>query len=169
MFSKLFGRKPKPVPANAALGPSGYKTYTAAEFEAHFTVTPEQSEQIAKDYATLIRFNEEDELTRIVFDAGRDLHQLSQALITRYDLNKKQVAGLPLFFANVAGARKEQNRHQGLGIRKCTWLATDDQHAELAGKEYDPSIGIKTPEGYLLPGVTLGCKCVARAVIPGLE
>lgn len=166
MFLKLFGRKQKSDPA--VLVPSGYWLYAAADLKEHFNITPEQADLLANDYATLLRFNEKDEFTCLVLDAGRDLHKLSQALMTRYAMNKKQAAGVPAFLANVAGAWQNQRRLRDLGISKCIWMAPVD-HSDLDGQPYDPAVGLKTAEGYLLPGVTLGCKCTSRSVIPGLE
>lgn len=164
MFSKLFGRR---SPAKA---PSGYATYDRKTFEAGFGVTPEQSALIADDYSALRQFDATNEFSALVLNAGRDLHSLSQALTARYGLEKKQAAALSLFFTNVATARNEQLRRQSLGISQCIWLtSTCVAHAALSGQKFDSAVGIATDDGYLLPGVAIGCTCTSKPIIPGIN
>ncbi|HUX90137.1 MAG TPA: hypothetical protein VMV48_05550 [Gallionellaceae bacterium] len=172
MFSKIF-RKEK-----AVVAPSGYPSYTAKDFEERLKVLPEQSLQMAKDYLSLVQFDETNEFGRLVLSAGRDLHSLAQAVTARYKLEKKQAAAVSHFFANVATTRKEQARKRDLGIAKSIWVATtcglrkgdpNASHALLSGQQFDADLGILTEEGYLLPGVAIGCTCIAKSIIPGLD
>lgn len=172
MFSRLF-RKEK-----AMVVPSGYPSYTAKDFEERLKVLPEQSLQIAKDYLTLVQFDATSEFSRLVFSCGRDLHSLVQTVTARYQLEKKQAAGVSRFFANIATARQEQVRKRGLGISKCIWMAStcglkdgdpNASHALLSGQQFDAEQGLRTEEGYLLPGVTIDCTCMAKSIIPGLH
>ena len=172
VFSKIF-RKEK-----AVVVPSGYPSYTAKDFEERLKVLPEQSLQMAKDYLSLVQFDETNEFGRLVFSAGRDLHSIAQEVAARYKLEKKQAAVVSLFFANVATTRKEQARKRDLGITKCVWVATtcglrngdqNTSHALLSGKQFDADRGLHTEEGYLLPGVSIGCTCIAKSIIPGLD
>jgi hypothetical protein len=172
VFLKIF-RKQK---AEVVL--SGYPSYTAKDFEERLKVLPEQSLQIAKDYLSLVKSDVTNEFGRLVFDAGRDLNSLAQAVTARYKLEKKQAAAVSLFFANVATVRNEQSRKRSLGISKCIWVTTTcglrkgDQnasHALLSGQQFDPVLGLYTEDGYLLPGVAIGCTCIAKSIIPGLD
>jgi hypothetical protein len=172
VFSKFF-RKEK-----AMAVPSGYPSYTAKDLEERLNVLPEQSLQMVKDYLSLVQFDETSEFGRLVFGAGRDLHSLAQAVTARYKLEKKQAAAISRFFANVATTRKEQARKRDLGISKCIWVATtcglrkgssNASHALLSGQQFDADLGLRTKEGYLLPGVAIDCTCIAKSIIPGLE
>jgi hypothetical protein len=172
MFSRIF-RKQK-----AEVIPKGYPSYTAKDFEERLKVLPEQSLQIAKDYMSLVQFDETNEFGRLVFGAGRDLNSLAQAVTARYKLEKKQAAAVSRFFANIATVRSEQSRKRDFGISRCIWVATtcglrkDDHntlHALLSGQQFDPELGLRTEEGYLLPGVAIDCTCIAKSIIPGLD
>ncbi|MHB1016080.1 MAG: hypothetical protein ACYC2W_12490 [Desulfurivibrionaceae bacterium] len=134
--------------------------------------------QIAKDYLSLVQFDEASEFGRLVFSAGRDLYSLAQAVTARYKLEKKQAAAVSRFFANVATTRSEQSRKRDLGISKCIWVATTcgsrkgDQnasHALLSGQQFDSELGLHTEDGYLLPGVAIDCTCIAKSIIPGFD
>jgi hypothetical protein len=172
VFLKIF-RKQK-----AEVVPSGYPSYTAKDFEERLKVLPEQSLQIAKDYLSLVQFDETSEFGRLVFSAGRDLHSLAQTVTARYKLEKKQAAAVSRFFANIATARDGQSRNRGLGISKCIWVVTtcgmrkgnqNASHALLSGQQFDPELGLRTEDGYLLPGVAIDCTCIAKSIIPGLD
>jgi hypothetical protein len=172
VFLKIF-RKEKVL-----VVPNGYPSYTAKDFEERLKVVPEQSVQMAKDYLSLVQFDETNEFGRLVFGSGRDLHSLAQAVAARYKLEKKQAAAVSRFFANIATTRKEQVRKRDLGISKCIWMATtcglrkndpNASHALLSGQQFDADLGLRTEEGYLLPGVSIDCTCIAKSIIPGLE
>lgn len=172
MFLKIF-RKEK-----AMAVPSGYPSYTAKDFEERLKVLPEQSVQMTKDYLSLVQFNETSEFSRLVFGSDRDLHSIAQAVTARYKLEKKQTAAVSLFFANVASTRKKQSRMRDLGISECIWVATtcglrkgdpNASHALLSGQKFNADLGLRTEEGYLLPGVAIECTCIAKSIIPGIE
>ena len=172
MFLKIF-RKEKVESI-----PSGYPSYAAKIFEERLKLTQEQSVQIAKDYLSLLQFDKGNDFVGLVLNVERDLYSLTQAIIARYGLDKKQAAAASLFFANVATARKDQLRKRDLGISSCIWMAStcglkkgdpNASHRLLSGQHFDPQVGIRTEEGYLLPGVAIGCTCIAKSVIPGLE
>lgn len=165
-------------PSKIETVPSGYPAYSAKDFEERFEVTPEQSSQIAKDYLSLVQFDEEGEFGKSVFKAGRDLHSLAQAVMARYKLEKKPAAAVSLFFANVSTARNAQVRKQELGISKCVWVAStcglrkedrNASHALLSGQQFDPATGLRTDDGYLLPGVVIDCTCIGKSIIPGFD
>lgn len=172
MFLKFF-RKEKIL-----LVSNGYPSYTAKEFEERLKVLPEQSVQMVKDYLSLVQLDNNNEFCRLVFSAGRDLHLLAMAVTARYKLEKKQAAAITHFFANIATTRKEQARKHDLGISKCIWVTTtcglkkgdpNASHALLSGQLFDVNQGIRTEEGYLLPGVAIGCTCTAKSIIPSLD
>lgn len=158
--------------------PNGYPSYTAKDFEERLKVSPEQSVQMAKDYLSLLQFDETSEFGTLVFGAGRDLHSLAKAVSARYKLEKSQSAAVSRFFANIATTRKEQVRKQDLGISKCIWIATtcglrkndpNASHAKFSGQQFESNLGLLTKEGYLLPGVAIDCTCIAKSIIPGLD
>lgn len=164
-------------PSKIETVPSGYPAYSEKDFEERLKVTPEQSSQIARDYLSLVQFDEESEFAKLVSKAGRDLHSLAQTVMARYKLEKKSAASVSRFFANVSTARNEQVRRQELGISKCIWVAStcglrkgdrNASHALLSGQQFDPATGLRTEDGYLLPGVAIDCTCVAKSIIPGL-
>jgi len=158
--------------------PSGYPAYSANDFEMRFKVTPEQSLQLAKDYLSLVQFDEESDFGNLVFAAGRDLHSLAQAVLERYKLKKRQAATVSRFFANISTARNGQVRNRELGISKCIWVVStcglregdcNASHVLLAGQQFDPATGLRTEDGYLLPGVAIDCTCTGKPIIRGFD
>ena len=172
MFFKIFRKEKVPVV------PNGYPSYSAKDFEEILKVFPEQSLQIANDYLSLVQFDQTSEFGRLVSGSGRDLHSLTQAVAARYKLEKKQAVTVSRFFANIATTREEQTRKEDLGISKCIWMTTtcgfrkdgpNTSHALFSGQQFDADLGLRTEEGYLLPGVAIDCTCIGKSIIPGLE
>ncbi|MBS0368916.1 MAG: hypothetical protein JSS57_06935 [Proteobacteria bacterium] len=158
--------------------PNGYPSYTAKDFEERLKVSPEQSVQIAKDYFSLLQFDEKSEFGILVYECGRDLHSLAKEVTARYKLEKSQAAAVSRYFVNIAAARKEQVRKQDLGISKCIWTATtcglrknnpNASHARFSGQRFESNLGLLTEAGYLLPGVAIDCTCIAKSIIHGFD
>jgi hypothetical protein len=155
--------------------PSGYPAYTAEDFARHFGVSAVISRQLAMDYIELLRFDKRGTFSSIVFSSGRNLHLMSQALGTRYEVDKPTAAGISRFLANIATAYDGQAKLRDLGVKKCTWVVStcggapadpNKVHMELAGQHYDPAVGLETAGSYLLPGTAIGCTCISRPNLP---
>lgn len=141
-------------------------------------VTPEQAARLADGYLELIQFDRRSEAGTMVFGAGRDLGSLSKAIEARYGVGRRTAQDICRFFANVATVRANQLRQQQLGIVSAKWTATTcglkkgsphAGHRALSGRKFDLSTGLLVDGRYLLPGSAIGCTCIARAIIPGLE
>lgn len=126
----------------------------------------------------LLEFDTKTDIGTKVFQAGRDLFDLTSFLAHRYDMNRKLAGCVAMFFASIATTRSDQIRQRETGIRTAKWLwATcglkpndpNGFHAELNCREYDPQTGIAINGGYLLPSVSIGCSCVGRVIVPGFS
>lgn len=62
--------------------------------------------QIAKDYFSLLQFDETSEFSTLVYGSSRDLHSLAKEVTARYKLEKGQAAAVSRYFVNIAAARK---------------------------------------------------------------
>ena len=156
--------------------PSGYIFYGSADFQARFSLPSERAQVLASDYLSILGVQDANEFSALVVEAKRDLQSIAVAAELRYGLKPPTVGRLALFLANLASARSQQRRQLDLGITKCIWLvsscgrASGDPnagHLLFSGQEFDPSIGMRTEGQYILPGVSVGCTCVSKSVIPG--
>lgn len=106
---------------------------------------------------------------------GRDLGQLRDDLIERYDITKKRAALISRTENNKATATMERARRLELGITKAKWLHSGGgvhprpSHVKASGKIYDVAQGCLIDGEYVQPGELINCRCVSRAVIPGFD
>jgi hypothetical protein len=168
MFLKLFSKKKRV--------PDGYIEYSKEDFESYFGISEDIALQVEKDYISLVN-QSNNKFTELVNKSGRDLHSISNELVKRYESNKSTAGKIALFYANVSSSIGNQSKRSNLGITQCKWLGSacsvkskdnSISHQSLDGKNYDCQKGILTPDGYILPGVALGCLCSCRVILPGL-
>ncbi|MDN0082401.1 hypothetical protein QU487_06490 [Crenobacter sp. SG2305] len=172
MLSWLFGRK------RSLSVPQGFLSYGPSDFERFLKVSPEESARIANDYLRLVQFDVNDSFTAEVIDSGRNLHRLSMMLQERYSIGKGPSGSLALYLSNVASMHIQLARYRELGVTRCTWLASacglkkndpNAAHLLMSGQSFDPGVGLLVEGAYFLPGVAIGCTCIAKAEIPGFE
>jgi uncharacterized protein with gpF-like domain len=107
--------------------------------------------------------------------AGRDLGYLSKELQDRYGITKRRAALIARDQNNKATAVITRVRQQELGVTECVWLHSHGgkhprpSHVAADNKKYDVSKGMFLDGKWTWPGVEVNCRCVARAVIPGLS
>lgn len=109
---------------------------------------------------------------------GYDLHQISGDLIDEFGVTKKRAALISRDQANKANAVMTRARQVELGIRECIWVhsgagktrrrshvqaSRDKVRYNIFEGWYDPD-----EDKFILPGVLIGCRCVARPVVPGI-
>ena len=172
MLPKFLGR------GKSIAVPSGYVPYSANEFLERFGIASEAAQILAADYQSILGIKEPNDFSGLVFSAKRDLHRISVAIESRYDLDRSTAARVAGFVANVGMAHAQQRRQVELGIIQCRWLVStcgttlgdpNVLHAELLGKLYDPSRGLSMGGKYLLPGVAIGCTCIGKPILPGFS
>jgi uncharacterized protein with gpF-like domain len=119
---------------------------------------------------------------------GGDLHTISLALLAMpdVDLSKARVGAICRYIDRRASALMDRNRQLAIGITEATWLysgspchsyrgsadedeAQDAAHKAANGKRFKLSDGMKINGRFVLPGQDAGCKCVSKAIIPGLD
>jgi len=121
--------------------------------------------------------------------AGRDLHVLYTALMNIEGMSKDRAADIARSLNNKASAIIDRERQASLGITHATWMYAstscmvnpfassptasevqqDSAHREANGKRYEIKRGLFVDGKWTWPGFEDGCKCVSRAIIPGLE
>lgn len=110
--------------------------------------------------------------------AGRDLGPLTDALEQRYGITRRRAARIALDQNNKASASLTRARYLDAGITQAIWVhsaggKTPRPSHVKAGRErtvYDVKTGWFDPDerAFILPGQLISCRCVARAILPGL-
>lgn len=110
---------------------------------------------------------------------GRDLASLSDELEHQYGVTRRRAKFIALDQSNKATANIVRVRQVDLGITTAVWLhsgggktkrpshvkaSRDRQEYDVREGWLDPDVGEK-----ILPGQLPGCRCVARAVVPGFS
>lgn len=149
--------------------PIGFVAYTAADFKEYFGVSDEVAAQIALDYSDLLAFDKTSGFGAKLRAAPRDSNLAHELYRDRYAAPAHIVSGVRMFFMLVAIAREEQLRAQHLKIKKSEWMdshaVVPPCHPGMDGKQFNPLKGARFKSQYVLPGVTLGCKCTSRPII----
>jgi SPP1 gp7 family putative phage head morphogenesis protein len=109
--------------------------------------------------------------------AGRDLKTLSQDLQRNFGVTRKRAALIARDQSNKANASLTRARYMELKIKRAIWVHSmagkepRPTHVRNNGKEYDVVRGWYDPaeKKYIHPGELINCRCVSRAIIPGLE
>lgn len=146
---------------------------TAAMNDAYQAVIGEQVGLI-KSIASR-HLSEVEGLVMRSVQTGRDLGQLQQDLLERYDITKKRAALIARDQNNKATAVMEKARRTSIGITQAMWMHSAGgkeprkSHVAANGKIYDVAQGCLIDGKYIMPGEEINCRCVSRAVIPGFE
>jgi hypothetical protein len=148
--------------------PTGFVPYSVDDFQKHFGVSPAVGQQIANDYADLLGFEKKRGFGAEVRANPRDGALVGRLCSERYDASGNITKSIALYFMFVAIAREHQVKARDLKITKAKWT---DSHATVPpchpgfdGRAFNPQKGIRIKGRYVLPGVTLGCKCNSRAI-----
>ncbi len=111
---------------------------------------------------------------------GRNLGELTDELVKRYDITKRRAAFIARDQGNKATATINKVRQQELGITQARWrhsgagkhprpshvAASRDDGGK--GRLYDVSKGCEIDGKLIWPGTEPGCRCTGQSVIPGL-
>lgn len=108
--------------------------------------------------------------------AGRDLASLAGELQHTYGVTRRRAAFISRDQSNKATASITRVRQQELGITQAIWLHSAGgkvprrTHVEQSGKPYVISEGWYDPDEKkrIWPGELINCRCVARAIVPGI-
>jgi uncharacterized protein with gpF-like domain len=110
---------------------------------------------------------------------GHDMGTLSKELHEKYGMNYRRAALVARDQNNKAKAVIEAVRRKELGIKEAIWMhsgggVTPRPSHVKAGKDktrFDISKGWYDPDikKWIWPGTEINCRCVSKAVIPGLD
>lgn len=158
--------------------------------DAGFSVPFQQTEQMRDAFSSVIGENValiksipqkyltdvEGAVMRSV-QAGRDLQQLQNDLLERYDITKRRAAFIARDQNNKATAVMTKARRLSIGINQAEWVHSGGGHKPRhshvkAGQDklrYDITKGALIDGEYIMPGELPNCRCVSRAIIPGFD
>jgi uncharacterized protein with gpF-like domain len=110
---------------------------------------------------------------------GGDLATLRKELVDRYALSKKRANLIARHQNSLATSQFTRARQTELGIKKAIWMHSHAgavprrTHLDNDGKPFDVAKGWFDPDKRvrkrIWPGELINCRCVSKAVIPGLE
>lgn len=106
---------------------------------------------------------------------GRDIGQLRDDLLERYDITKKRAALIARDQNNKATAVIDRTRKKSLGITQSKWKHSGGgkeprkSHEDANGDVYDTEKGCLIDGEYIMPGELINCRCVSQSVIPGWD
>ncbi|MHB1023827.1 MAG: hypothetical protein ACYC46_05690 [Acidobacteriaceae bacterium] len=121
--------------------------------------------------------------------APRNLHLLSAELMKIDGMTQGRAVEIARSLSNKTMAIMNRERQASLGITHAIWMypnapcmrepfsscpttadvQQDSAHRTANGKRYEISKGLFVDGKWTWPGVEEGCKCAARAILPGLE
>ncbi len=141
---------------------------TQASVASNVTLIKSIPAQYHKDIETMVMRS---------VQAGRDLGSLSAELQQTYGVTKRRAAIIARSQNNLATAAVTKARQQEVGITTAIWLHSSGgrqprrTHVANSGKPYEIAKGWYDPDEkkFILPGELINCRCVSKAVIPGLE
>lgn len=108
---------------------------------------------------------------------GRDMHVIAKGLEEQLGVTQRRAATIARDQTNKASAAILRVRQQEIGITQAVWLHSSagrkprPAHVAMDGKVYDVARGMwdRDEKEWVWPGQLINCRCVSRAVIPGLE
>ncbi len=106
---------------------------------------------------------------------GRDLEFLSKELEARYGVTRRRAALIARDQSNKATAVMTRVRQQEIGITEAIWLHSHGgkhprpEHVKADGKRYEVAKGMLIEGEWIWPGEKINCRCVAKAIVPGLS
>ena len=166
------------------------RSFAAALKKAGFTIEFKMT-AVAQDIMTatiaeqvnLIKSIPEQYLTQVEgmvmrsVQAGHDMGTLAKGLQDQYGVTKRRAALIARDQNAKATAAMTRARQDEIGIEEADWMHSSagrvprNTHVQNNGKRYniklgwlDPAVGIR-----IWPGTLVGCRCVSRSIIPGLE
>ena len=110
------------------------------------------------------------------FRDGFNLHNFSQAVVAM-GISRKRAKEIGLNLSSKANALMWAERMEKVGIKYAIWKyanvpcgdpVQDFAHKAVNGKTFLVSKGMLVNGKWTLPGRENGCKCVSRALIPGV-
>lgn len=107
---------------------------------------------------------------------GGPLHDLTNELETKYGITRRRAALIARSQNNIATASITRVRQQEVGITEAIWLHSAGgrvprpTHVANTGKPYKVAEGWFDPheKKRIWPGQLINCRCVSKAIIPGL-
>ncbi len=108
---------------------------------------------------------------------GRDMHVIAERLENQLGVTKRRAAMIAADQTRKASAAILNVRYREVGITQARWLHSGGgehprvAHVEMDGKTYEIATGMwdRTEKRHVHPGELIQCRCVSRAIVPGLE
>jgi hypothetical protein len=122
-----------------------------------------------------------------MIEAGGNMPLLYNVLLELDGMSAGRAGEITRTLLSKARALTEQESRTRLGVTQATWMYAnapcmvnpshptdadrkqDAAHQAANGKRFDIGKGLLIDGKWTLPGRGVGCKCVSRSVIPGLE
>jgi SPP1 gp7 family putative phage head morphogenesis protein len=148
-----------------------------------FTLTPAANDAlqaVVAENVGLIRSIASEHLTDVQgilmrsVARGRDLGGMTKELEARYGVTRRRAATIARDQNNKASAIIQRVRQRELGIKEAIWMHSSagreprKSHQDFNGKRYNVETGAYIDGEWIFPGEKINCRCVCKAVIPGL-
>jgi SPP1 gp7 family putative phage head morphogenesis protein len=107
--------------------------------------------------------------------SGRDLGTMTKELEARYAVTRRRATLIARDQNNKASAVITRVRQKEVGVTEAVWLHSHGgkhprpSHVAADGKKYDIDKGMWIDGEWILPGQKINCRCLSKAVVPGLS
>jgi len=154
-------------------------------FSVQFKMTPEMqdaSTAVVKANVSLIKsipqkyFGQIEQIVMRSVMTGRDLQQATRDLQQQFGVARRRAELIARDQNNKAHSALQHIRQLQLGMTEGIWIHSGGgreprpEHVKMDGKRYKLAEGMWDPfeHKYVQPGELINCRCVHKAVIPGL-
>lgn len=106
---------------------------------------------------------------------GRDLATLTKDLEARYGITRRRAAFIARDQNSKATSAADHARRMDLGLKESVWMHSHGgkhprpSHVAADGKTYETAKGMFIDGRWTFPGEDPNCRCVSRAVVPGIS
>jgi SPP1 gp7 family putative phage head morphogenesis protein len=153
-------------------------------FAVEFTMSAGQKDvlqAVVNENTSLIKSIASQHLTQVQgivmrgVSEGRNLGHISKALQEQYGVTSRRANFIARDQSNKATAALERTRQAELGLTQAIWMHSHGgrhprpSHVAANGKKYDIAKGMYLDGEWVWPGTAINCRCVCRAVIPGIN
>lgn len=157
-----------------------------AGMTVRFSLTPAASEVMQAsvlENVSLIKSIPEQFFTQVRsivtegVSAGRDMHVIAEGLEHQLGVTRRRAATIARDQSNKASAAILRVRQQEVGITEARWVHSGGgrhprpTHVAMGGNSYEVARGMwdSAVQKFIWPGTEINCRCVSRAILPGLE
>ena len=117
-------------------------------------------------------FTEVEGIVMRGYSRGRDLHEITTELQSRYGITQRRAALIARDQSNRLTASTTQARRLELGIKQAEWQHSHagkeprKSHVAANGKVFEIEKGCYIDGEWILPGTKINCRCTSRSILP---